>query len=153
MSFYDEYKPFRNYMRRFDLVSSLIDVWAYSCHIIEKQPLQTEYAVGLDPLKMGSLKEHVHPWDLDILAREIILNAGSGRGYSLRWWNDLAAAINHLRHLDGAAFLQSDDPQADVMIELHRIAHRQFPWQMSMGRQSNDACFQSIWRIGCGSDS
>jgi hypothetical protein len=38
-----------------------------------------------------------------------------------------------LRHLDGAAFLLSDSPQDDVMLELHRIAHRQFPWQMSMG--------------------
>ncbi len=131
MTFYDEYKPFRNYMRRFDLVTSLIDVWSYSLHIIENQGLQPGYAVGLD--KAANLKKHIHPWDLDILAREIVLNAGNGGTYSLRWWNDLATAVNHLRHLDGAVYLQNKDPQSAVLLELHRIAHRQFPWQMGMG--------------------
>jgi hypothetical protein len=133
MSFYDEYKPFRNYMRRFDLVSSLIDVWGYSLHIIDGQPLQGGLAVGLDPAKTGPLKEHIHPWDLDLLAREVLLNAGNRKTYSLRWWHDLAIAINHLQRLDGIAFLENKDPQSDVLFELHRIAHRQFPWQMGMG--------------------
>jgi hypothetical protein len=117
-------------MRGFDLVSSLIDVWGYSLHIIDGQPLQGGLAVGLDPAKTGPLKEHIHPWDLDLLAREVLLNAGNRRTYSLRWWGDLAIAINHLRRLDGVAFLENKDPQSDVLFELHRIAHRQFPWQM-----------------------
>lgn len=133
MSFYDEYRPFRDYLRRFDLVSSLIDVWSYSCHLIEGRPLQPGYAVGFDPVKTAPLNECAHPWELDILAREIILNAGNNRTYSLRWWNDLAAAINFVRHLDGVAFLLSKSPERDVLFELHRIAHRQFPWQMGMG--------------------
>ena len=29
MSFYEDYKPFRNYMRRYSLVESLVDVWLY----------------------------------------------------------------------------------------------------------------------------
>jgi len=133
MTFYDEYTPFRDYVRRLHLVSSLIDVWSYSRHIIEGHPLQPGYAVGLDPQKMGPLKECVHPWELDILAREIILNAGNDRTYNLRWWQDLANAVNFVRHLDEVAFLLSKSPERDVLFELHRIAHRQFPWQMGMG--------------------
>ncbi len=133
MSFYDEYMPFREFMRRFDLLTSLIDVWCYSCHITEGQPLPSNYAVGLDPLKTGPLKECVHPWELDILAREIVLNAGQRPTYNLKWWNDLASAVNFVRHLDGVAFLQNKSPETDVLFELHRIAHRQFPWQTSGG--------------------
>ncbi|MGB7097763.1 MAG: hypothetical protein WBD95_03225 [Xanthobacteraceae bacterium] len=133
MTFFDEDVPFREYMRGFDLVTSLIDVWAYSCHIIDGQPLASEYAVGLDQSKRGPLRESVHPWELDILAREIVLNSGQRPTYSLRWWNDLAAAVNFVRRLDEVAFLQSKSPETDVLLELHRIAHRQFPWQIGGG--------------------
>lgn len=133
MGFYEEYKPFRNYMRRFDLLSSLVDVWRYSLHIMEDQPLAADYAIGKKPLTSGPLKEHLYPWDLDILAKELVLNAGMGGDRSLKRWNDLVVAINHLRRLDDAAFAQSGSEHADVMFELHRIAHRQFPWQMKAG--------------------
>jgi hypothetical protein len=36
MSFYDEYKPFRNYMRRFELLPSLVDVWRYSLRALHR---------------------------------------------------------------------------------------------------------------------
>ena len=84
MSFYEEYKPFRNYMRRFDLVSSLVDMWCYSRHIIGNEPLPAGYAVGMNPLTNGPLKKHLYPWDLDLLAREVVLNSGKGGGQSLK---------------------------------------------------------------------
>jgi hypothetical protein len=93
MGFHDEYDRFRNYLMRFDLVSSLIDVWCYGRHITDDRPLEPGYAVGFDPQTMRPLKECLHPWDLDILARELVLNAGSRPTYSLRWWNDLAGPI------------------------------------------------------------
>jgi hypothetical protein len=71
MSFYDDYTPFRDYMRRFDLVSSLIDIWCYSCHLIEGQPLRPGYAVGLDPVKTAPLKQSVHPWELEHVPPEL----------------------------------------------------------------------------------
>lgn len=132
MGFYEDYKPFRNYMRRFDLLTALVDVWRYSLHVIEGLPLPAGYAAG-KPLAAGPLVERLYPWDLDILVREVVLNAGRGGDRDLKRWHDLAVAINHLRHLDGAAFEQHPDPQADVIYELHRIAHRQFPWQVNIG--------------------
>ena len=129
MGFYDEYKPFRNYTRRFSLVSSLVDVWRYSLHVMEDQPLPSDYASGRTAFTFRPLKEDLYPWDLDVLTRELVLNAGARGDRTLKRWKDLAVAVNHMRRLDEAAYAQSGD---DVIFELHQIAHRQFPWQMKM---------------------
>jgi hypothetical protein len=126
-----EYKPFRNYLSQFDLLSSLEAIWCYSVHISEDRPLPLGFVVGAPAL--DSIKKYIHPWDLDTLAREIILNARSSGHRSLQNWRDLARAINYLRHLDGVAFEQGNGGKPDVIFELHRIAHRQFPWQVARG--------------------
>jgi hypothetical protein len=130
MTFYDDYKPFRNYMRRFSLVEGLIDVWRYSLHIIDNLPLPPDYAVGKPPFE--PIRRNLWPWELDILAREIVLNAVTRGDRSLRRWNDLAGAINHIKRLDNEAYAAFGD-QRDVLLEMHRIAHRQFPWQIGKG--------------------
>ena len=130
MTFYESYKPFRNYMRHFSLIESLIDVWRYSLHIIDNRPLPPDYAVGKPPSE--PIKRNLWPWELDILAREIVLNAVTKGDRSLRRWNDLAGAINHIKRLDNEAYAAFGD-QRDVLLEMHRIAHRQFPWQIGMG--------------------
>ncbi len=130
MSFYDEYKPFRNYMRRFELLPSLVDVWRYSLHVMEGQPLPSDYAAGRTAFTFKSLKEDLYPWELDIVAKELVLNAGARGDRNLKRWKDLAIAVNHMRRLDDAADAQSG---GDVIFELHRIAHRQFPWQIHVG--------------------
>jgi hypothetical protein len=131
--FYKEYKPFRNYMRGFDLVSSLVDVWQYSLHVMDDKPLPAGYAVGKSSSVTSPIKEMIHPWDLEVLVREIVLNASDYGQRSIKNWNDLAVAVNHMRRLDEASFALGKDPSPDVMLELHRIAHRQFPWQMHKG--------------------
>jgi hypothetical protein len=102
MGFYDEYKPFRNYMRRFELIQGLVDVWCYSQHVLNARPLPPDYAVG-KPFGV-TLNRNLWPWDLDILAREIVLNAGPRGDRSLRNWNHFAEAVNHIRRLDGLAY-------------------------------------------------
>jgi hypothetical protein len=86
------------------------------------------YAVGKPPFE--PIRRHIWPWDLDILARETVLNATTRGDRNLRKWNDLAGAINYIRDLDNAGYAASGD---DVLFEMHRIAHRQFPWQISVG--------------------
>ncbi len=133
--FYDDYKPFRNFMRRFDLETSLLDVWHYALSLNDDKPLPPHYAVA-PPAKYQfvSLKTLLHPWELELIARELILNAGVGGDGCLAKWGDLATAVNHVRRLDAAAFELSDDKPRDVLIELHRLAHRQFPWQLKPSR-------------------
>ncbi len=133
MDFYKEYKPFRNYMRQFDLVESLVDVWCYSLHVMEDQPLPVDYANVSSVLAFKDLRKHLYPWDLDILSRELVLNAGSKGDRSLRTWGHFATAVNHIRRLDDASFKGNGSKPPDVILELHRIAHRQFPWQIKGG--------------------
>jgi hypothetical protein len=130
MGFYEDYKPFRNYMRRFSLAESLVDVWQYSLHILNHLPPPADYAIGKPPL--DPIKRNVWPWELEILAREIVLNATTKGDRSLRRWNDLAGAINHIKRLDNKAYAAFGD-QRDVLLEIHRIVHRQFPWQIGVG--------------------
>ena len=130
MGFYEDYKPFRNYMRRLSLAESLVNVWRYSLHILNDAPLPADYAIGKPPFE--PIKRNVWPWELDILAREIVLNATTKGDHSLRRWNDLAGAINHINRLDNEAYVAFGD-QREVLLEMHRIVHRQFPWQTGVG--------------------
>jgi hypothetical protein len=60
-SFHDSYKPFRNYVRRFDLTSTLVDLWVYFRHLDDDAPLPPDYAVGARGLWHSSLKGQVFP--------------------------------------------------------------------------------------------
>ena len=78
-------------MRQFDLVESLMDVWCYSLYVMEDQPLPADYAVKNGVGQSDALKRYLHPWDLDILFKELVLNAGKKGNLShLRTWDHLA---------------------------------------------------------------
>jgi hypothetical protein len=95
--------------------------------------LQGGYALGMNISPAQPVKELIHPWEVDVLVREIVLNGSHCGQRSIKWWNDLAVAVNHVRRLDEISFTSGSDPSRDVMLEFHRIAHRQFPWQMNKG--------------------
>ncbi len=133
MGLYEEYKPFRRYMRRFDLLSSLVDVWRYSLHMTERQPLPDDYAVGRTGAMLKPMSELIYPWELDTLTRELLLNATRMGTRTLKNWDDLAHAINYVRQLDEVAFVNEGRGRNDAMFELHRLAHRQFRWQTDRG--------------------
>jgi len=124
--FYRDYKPFRNFLRDFPLLESLIHIWRYSLFTIDKLALPPNYISGVP--RSVTPNTVPFPWELDLLAREIVLNGGLGGTRSLDRWNDLARVMNETRRLDGAAFMLGNDGDPDVMIELHRLAHRQFPF-------------------------
>jgi hypothetical protein len=133
---YEAYKPFRNYMRRFALEPALVHLWRLSQHLEHDGPLPGEMGPPPERWAQGrKLGGHLFAWDLDILAREIVLNAQPA-GAVLDRWNDLAPAINHLRCLDNVATQAFFADGGDVMREMHRLAHRQFPWQMPPNRNS-----------------
>ena len=137
MSFEKEYKRFRRYLRRFELVPSLLDVCRYSLHVMEGEPLPAEYAADM-PRPMAGLgmpepkvADRVYPWELDTLARELVLHAGSIEHRSLKNWHHFAEAINRVRRLEGSAYSAGDPEGAEVLLEIHRVGHRQFPWQQA----------------------
>jgi hypothetical protein len=132
MNFYEKYKPLRNLMRRFDVIDGLIDLWVYSGHVMEESLLPSNYAVGAS----SSLRQEVHrlifPWEIDMLAQELVLNASSVGDRSFKTLKHLTMAINHIRRLEDLAF-QAGEESHNVLLEMHRIAHRQFPWQVPIG--------------------
>jgi hypothetical protein len=133
MTFHDEYKPFRNLVRRMDIANSLVDVWCYFLHIEDNKPLPQEFAVGKP---FGTqIKGRVWPWELGTLAREIVLSAGKGGDRGLRSWKTFADSVDHIKRLDEVAYGASGT-ELEIFTELHRIAHLQFPWQMKVGINS-----------------
>jgi hypothetical protein len=131
MSIHGDYTPLRNFIRRFPLESSLVDVWQYALHVIDREPLPSTYLSDRRSFQPMPL----HPWQIETICREIVLNAERRGDCSLRRWNDLAKVINHVQRIENAAFTVDGRPM-DVMIEMQRIAHRQFPWQVNNGVNS-----------------
>ena len=88
----------------------------------------------------------VSEFHLEALCREVILN-GIEIGHAnktLRHWDTLARIINHLRDLE--EFIASRyRTSALLMQELHRMAHRQFPWQASRPSAVNITRYYMIY--------
>lgn len=130
--FYRNYRSFRNFVGNLPRVESLLDLWWYATSVTEGRELPSEFISGDPPLD-APLREILHPWELEVLVREVVLNASDFGTRTLRQWSELATAINHIRRLDGEAYECSPDPASDILLELHRIVHRQFPWQTMKG--------------------
>lgn len=126
LDLYPAYKPFRNCMRRFAITPSLTQLWGYIVFLTDDRPLGPALAVGKPPHL--DLRQYVYPWDLEILVREVVLNADSRGSRDLSGWNELADAVNHIRRLEGVPYEQGE-VRADIMVDLQRMPHRQFRWQ------------------------
>lgn len=141
---YPAYKPFRNHMRKYALLPSLLQMWAYSLHIVEGLPLHPALGVGAPSPDL--VKKHVHPWDLEVMVRELILNAGLHGSEDLFNFKDLAQALNHIRRLEGEPY-KGDENRANVLVDLQRLAHRQFHWQ-SGGRKRTAQLIRALKVFG-----
>jgi hypothetical protein len=131
---YTLYRPVRNRAQRYDLFPSLVALWAYSLHIIDGQTLSWQWARGA-PLG-AQLKGMLYPFQMSTLAREIILNAQleGGGDQDLSTWNGLAELANEIRRADErmARTAAKDRTTQDIMWELHRQSHHQFPMQQPL---------------------
>ena len=74
MSIYKHYKPLRNYLRQFPLLESLDVVRAYIQYLQLGVPLPPYIEFNAEILNKGR-ESGIYEWALDILARELILNA------------------------------------------------------------------------------
>lgn len=128
------YTPFRNLLRKMDLFKSLQAIWGHSVFRQYRRnlpPYITNYPVGYnlvtDP--QDFYKYHLHLWELETIAKEVIINSPQyGASHNLANWNYLSRAANRLKALEEKV-TQVYGTQENVLLELHRISHRQFPWQ------------------------
>lgn len=76
------------------------------------------------------VEKQVYPWELEVLAREIIINSPDiphlQSRKSLKKWSDFTQILNKVKTLENGI---GHYARRKIDIELYRIAHRQFPWQ------------------------
>lgn len=129
VAMYDLYKPLRNRLRTLSLLPSLLGIYRYAQFRQFNRPLPAELRYpGFDwtsPLEVG-----VHEWTLELLARELILNAPDAGPRALTTWNEYDALAKPVRDIENEIWGRLPDGGALIEYEMVRIAHRQFPWQV-----------------------
>jgi hypothetical protein len=131
---FELYKPLRNHLRQLNLIDSLRVIHAYMQHLQFSRPLPDDiYTLPFFRNAKTRLEKCVFEWELDTLSLELLVNAiypdSSLAADTLRRWDCLAGAINKLKTLENG--LVSHYPAGSILREIHRLAHRQFPWQRS----------------------
>jgi hypothetical protein len=135
---YDHHRSLRRYLRNFPLLESLSVVRAYEQHLQFNRPFPNdmEVAVAFRTADNPEAK-NIFEWELDILAKELVLNASDYAYGTLRKWSSLSTAINLIKKLGNAVTASYPDLyQRDILIELYRIAHNTFPWQRGIRRDT-----------------
>lgn len=125
---YQRYKPLRNLFSQFSVELSFQHIWLLSQHVLNDHPLPNDPSFSFIKSQFKTLKGLVYPWELVTILREIIINSGDKGNKTLFNYNHLSDAVNGIRDYGNqiaSRRLNADD----VLKELHRIAHHQFPWQ------------------------
>ena len=126
---YSLYKSWRNKIAELDRRESLYVIWAYS-QAISASSFTMPRDISVPPQLVGMKGSALTLWELELIAGEIVLNAGecSRRKRSLMKGTDLVDIVTGLRALENEIY-GANEGAADVLIEIWRISHRQFTWQ------------------------
>ncbi len=131
MTAYDLYKPLRNYMTQFPVMDSLEVIRAYCQNLQFSQPMPRNIQISREfQTGRNRIQKNIMEWELDILSKELILNGGTTGRYSLREANRIQKAVVMLRGLENDLHGEFREiMQPNILIEMYRVSHRQFPWQ------------------------
>ncbi len=124
---YKQYKPLRNALQEFYLEDVLAVCKAYSQGLTYNLGLPGD----LEPVpNYRDMAKGIHNWDLEVLAREAIINSpeSTTTHQTLRSSRNFARVLNKIKDLDNYVAKQYLN-QDNVLREFHRIAHRQFEYQ------------------------
>ncbi|KAF0137521.1 MAG: Uncharacterized protein FD152_404 [Xanthobacteraceae bacterium] len=128
------YRPFRRFASTLDVSRSLVGIWRSACYL-DARSLGRNGVFPFPEVRAqfppdAPFEAQIYPWDLEVLLREVLMHGAFWSSRSLADWQSFATAINHVRRIDNdMGPLQFDGDQSAVLKEIHRIAHRQFPWQ------------------------
>src|SRR5262245_45061202 len=130
MDVFQKYKPIRNEIALLERFDALRTIWAYS-HYLQTDgfefPADIEVHKRFQSLDVP--QRWMAEWTLELLAKEVILNChgAAKKGRTLRTWKVLADILNAIRNLENDIYGFLSD--RNVLVEMIRIAHRQFIWQ------------------------
>ena len=98
MDSYDLYKPLRNHLRRISLLSGLGTIRTYLQNFQFSEPFPSDIGVhSRVRLAPDAAARGVFEWELEILAKELILNSPATGQSELTTWNEFSGAINELK--------------------------------------------------------
>lgn len=123
---YNYYKPLRNFVRKLDRDTSLLQLFIFFQNIQYKNPIPSQFS-SLHPRGLNSIKGVVFQWELDILVREVILHSGRGGSKDLFLVKDFITAITLIRKIQDKQ-IEGRLPTV-IYQEVHRLFQQQFPWQ------------------------
>lgn len=126
---YEIYKPLRNYLRSFDLWSGLGTTYHYMLYLqfgsrLPQQLLTPKLQMGASNLAAG-----LHGHLVELLLRELILNAAPRGGKRFATAPVAFKSMNMIHKVDGGSWGAHDSRSDDILLQLSRIAFKQFPWQ------------------------
>lgn len=127
------YKPLRNHLGVVSLSEAMYTLGSFDrlCNFNQVLPSDIENPLYLRSYEDLFFKGQIHAWEIETITKESLLNSDPISGNkSLRKWNYLSNGVNKLKALEekvSKKYVNKDN----VLLELARISHRQFPWQSS----------------------
>ena len=126
----DLYEPLRQRCRRYPVLDSLAVIHAYMQYLQFKQPLSPQIEIDETVNKTKQPGKHFYEWELEMLAREIVINAPMQAAHSLSRWHEFSTTVNLLKEFENNISERTGPLlEKNILLELYRIAHQQFPWQ------------------------
>lgn len=148
---YDAYKPLRNYLRNTNLVDSLGAIRWYVSYsqFPDSPPPATDMQV--DPVFYKGMNHMIFlpPWQLAILARELIINSTPSSLsllHDLRQWKDVASAINKVKAIDEEISKRYVNQQNVLHMLSKLFPHQQFVWQENRPNKQTITRYYYIYR-------
>lgn len=131
--FYENYKPLRNALRKLRTDESLFVIWNYTAFLHGRKPSFTGIETSSEYMTADYIQKRrkMSECELELLTREVILHSEENpfMPKTLRKADYLAGCINKIKDM-GEKISQSFIDTSNVLIELHRLGHQQFPWQL-----------------------
>ena len=131
MDLFTHYKPIRNKVAQLAVDDSLGVLWAY-CQLLQISNFQPPEEIEIAPVYLNARprQSYMAEWDIELLAKEVVINGGlvARKGRTLRTWKMLADTVNAFKKLEQDIYADFGN-QANVLIELIRVIHRQLIWQ------------------------
>jgi hypothetical protein len=103
MDVFQEYKPIRNKVALLSIEESLGVIWAYCQYLqVDNFDFPPEIEVLKDYLNLDLPQRWIAEWDLEVLAKEVILNGGAvaQKGRTLRACKVLSDQVNLFKSLE-----------------------------------------------------
>jgi hypothetical protein len=145
---YSIYKPLRNQIRKLDRRKSLYALWAYGNHLQFSSPFPSdvEFPPEFEGLKEAQKRALIPEWDLEVLARELIVEGSNFSDYSLMSLSKMSGTENKLKDVENsfASLFIEEGNNEMVLREFFRIKHRQFPW---LARPLNPSFITRYYKI------